>query len=51
MKFIAIFALTLALSQAVSVQLKSSADLALEGKVEALKESGWGRVAVGLIEL
>jgi len=49
MKFIAIFALTLALSQAVQIQ--SSAELALQGKVEALKESGWGRVAVGLVEL
>ena len=49
MKFIAVFALALALSQAV--QIKSSVELALEGKIESLKESGWGRVAVGLMEL
>ena len=49
MKFIAVFALALALSQAV--QIKSSADLALESKVNDLKESGWGRVAVNLIQL
>ena len=49
MKFIAVFALALALSQAV--QIKSSADLALENKLQNLKESGWGRVAVGLMEL
>jgi hypothetical protein len=49
MKFIAVFVLAIALSNAV--QIKSSADLALQGKVESLKESGWGRVAVGLLEL
>ena len=53
MKFIAVFALALALTQAVQVTsgVKSSADLALEGKIDTLKQSGWGRVAVGLVEL
>jgi len=49
MKFIALFALVLALSQAV--QIKSSAELMLESKIENLKQSGWGKVAVGLMEL
>ena len=49
MKFIAIFALVLCLSQAV--RIKSSADLALESRVKELKKTGWGKVAVGLLEL
>ena len=53
MKFIAVFALALALSQAVTVTsgVKSSADLAVESKINNLKQSGWGKVAVGLLEL
>ena len=49
MKQFAIFALVLVLAS--SVRIKSSADLALESRVKELKKTGWGKVAVGLLEL
>ena len=51
MKFIAVFALAIVLSQAVELQVQSSAELALDNKIKDLKQSGWGRVAVNLMQL
>jgi len=49
MKYFAIFAIVLTIASAV--QVKSSADLALETKLKDLKKTGWGKVAVGLMDL
>ena len=49
MKQFAIFAIVLVIAS--SVRIKSSAELSLESKVKALKKTGWGKVAVGLLEL
>jgi len=49
MKYFAIFAIVLTVASAV--QVKSSADLALETKLKDLKKTGWGKVAVGLMDL
>ena len=49
MKYFAIFAIVLTIASAV--QVKSSADLALESKLKDLKKTGWGKVAVGLMDL
>jgi len=49
MKSAIIFALIVVFGSCV--QIKSSADLALEAKLKELKKTGWGKVAVGLLEL
>jgi len=49
MKLVALF--TIVLTVASAVQVKSSADLALESKLKDLKKTGWGKVAVGLMDL
>ena len=49
MKYFAIFAIVLTVASAM--QVKSSAELALESKLKDLKKTGWGKVAVGLMEL
>lgn len=49
MKSVIILAVLVVLG--TSVQIKSSADLALDAKLSELKKTGWGKVAVGLMEL
>jgi len=49
MKVIVILAIVVALT--TQVKVKSSAELALDNKLAELKKTGWGKVAVGLMEL
>ncbi len=49
MKTFVVIALIIAVCTATTV--RSSAELALEERIHELKKTGWGKVAVGLMEL
>ncbi len=49
MKSFVVFALIFSICSAVTV--KSSAEIALDAKIAEIKKTGWGKVAVGLMEL